>query len=177
MTEFEYLFAFEAILYGLLITKFLDRWSKLIANYKSNSFYWPHTFLAVSLILGTIGRFANRFTSPDFDSIRSGIDILSNIFLPISLLYFAVIQLFPEENKSVNLKTHLENSRLIFLGGTLFFMHAALDIYLLPHYPFPVYGLVIIGILWLIPFFRYNTLYVKVLSIIMLIVSVIQLIN
>lgn len=176
MKEFEYLLAFESILYGLLVTKFLDGWNTLLVHRKEIKFYWPHTLLSISLFLGTVGRFKSRFYSPDFDSIGPGWVVLSNIFLPIALIYFTLYQLFPPESKGVDLKEHLESDRLIFLGGALFMFHGAFDVYFTaPNYPFPVYGIVLLGVLWIIPFLRYHVTYVKFLAILMLLITIQQL--
>lgn len=177
MSEFEYLLAFESILYGLLVAKFLERWNILLANRKSIEFYWPHTLLSASVLFATIARFKNRFFSPDFESIGKAWEVMNDIFIPLALLYSLTYQFFPSESRNLDLKKHLKSNSLIYLIGSIFFIHGSIDIYFAPYYPAPFYLVGLFGVLFGIPLFWYNETYVKILATLTFLIGVQQLIN
>ena len=177
MTEFSYLLAFESLLYGLLISKFLDTWNTVISNRDKNKFFWPHTVLSFTILLYIVSRFKNRFYSSDFACLGTGWEVVFDILIPLSILYFVLGQLFPSKLSGVDFRQHLKSNRIFHLGLPIFFLHGTIDIYLSPEYPFPYYGALIFAILWFVPFLRYNETYFKILVIITMLVTFQQLTN
>lgn len=154
MSQFEYLVAFESILYGLLVSKVLVSANHLLYHRRTVRFYWPHTLLLVALFIGVIQRFNARFFSPDFETVTYTYQLIFHLVIPMSLFYALFHQLFPEKSAGADLKEHLfSNIKLIFGLGFLIWMHSALDIWLATNYPTPWYYIFIYGIFWIFPIF------------------------
>jgi hypothetical protein len=106
MSVEEYYLAFESILYGLIVSRILVKWSEL-SNEKRASIYWAYVLLTVNLFLLIITVFwANKL--PDhYEGVNSPLMFLFIVVIPPSIFTFMTYKMFPRHFVNTNLKEYL----------------------------------------------------------------------
>lgn len=106
MSVDEYLLAFEAILYGLIVSRILVKWSEM-ANEKLHSVNWVYILLTINLFLLIVNVFwANRLPE-HYEGVDSPLKFLLITVMPPSLFTFMTYQIFPAQFTGTNLKEYL----------------------------------------------------------------------
>jgi hypothetical protein len=174
MSRFEYLLAFEAIVYGMLVTKFLVNLNNLLRHRSSVKLYWPHSLFVFSVFETAVARFNVRYYSPDYENIKFTYEILIHMIIPLGLLYTILDQLFPTKNDKGILKDHFfHNIKLIGILLLMFSTHTTLDVLSTPYYPIPWYPFAIFTLLTIpLTLKRPNEVYIKIFAVIMTIFAI-----
>ena len=150
MSTFEFYLTFEAILYGLIVTKFLSGWNDLIANSKNVKFYWAHVIFTFECFAGLMIRIKGRLISEDWKAIENVYQMMFYIILIPALLYFVFHQSFPPKDKTHDIKQFIVERRLhIFIPLILFGLMFALEAYLNPSLPLKAWQLALMSVLML----------------------------
>lgn len=119
----EYFLAFESILYGLIISRILIKWSEM-ANIKSTAIYWEYIILTINVFLLIVNVYwANRYPE-HYEDVTNPLMFLLVVVVPPSLFTFMTYQMFPNEHNSKNLKEYLiEHRKKIFIPWTAFMVY------------------------------------------------------
>lgn len=120
MSEDEYMLAFESILYGLIVSRILVKWSEM-AKDKPKSIYWGYILLTVNVFLLIVNIFwANRLPE-HYEAVTNPLMFLLVVVVPPSLFTFMTYQMFPDEYSKTNLKEYLIiHRKKIFIPWTTF---------------------------------------------------------
>jgi hypothetical protein len=123
MSVEEYFLAFESILYGLIISRILIKWSEM-ANVKATAIYWEYIILTVNVFLLIVNVYwANRYPG-HYDDVTNPLMFLLVIVVPPSLFTFMTYQMFPNEHSNRNLREYLvDHRKKIFIPWTLFMIY------------------------------------------------------
>lgn len=115
MQNTDYILAFESILYGLIVSKILVKWSEMIRE-KSKAVYWAYPLLTINVFLLVVHVFWANSEGQHFDVIETPLDFLLRIVAPPALFTFMTYEMFPSRFKNTNQKTFLlQNRNKIFI--------------------------------------------------------------
>ncbi len=119
----EYYLAFESILYGLIVSRILIKWSEM-ANVKATAIYWEYIILTINVFLLIVNVYwANRYPQ-HYEDVTSPLMFLLVVVVPPSLFTFMTYQMFPNEHSSRNLKEYLvDHRKKIFIPWTVFMVY------------------------------------------------------
>ncbi|MDW3193761.1 MAG: hypothetical protein R8G66_15425 [Cytophagales bacterium] len=98
MSKFEYLMAFETILYGLVLAHCVEGFGKMIFHRKTIQFYWAHVLAFVTIFIVVIQTYYTLFWVPA-ETVTSAWSFLVLRILPLTLLSVATYQIIPEKYK------------------------------------------------------------------------------
>lgn len=98
MSKFEYLMAFETILYGLVLAHCVEGFGKMIFHRKTIQFYWAHVLAFVTIFIVVIQTYYTLFWVPA-ETVTSAWSFLVLRILPLTLLSVATYQIIPERYK------------------------------------------------------------------------------
>ncbi|WP_462252489.1 hypothetical protein [Ekhidna sp.] len=107
MSKDEYILAFEAILYGLIISRILVKWNYMIQDDKPKKGYWAFWVLTIAIFLLIIYVFMMNKIFNHYDKIVDASTFLFYAVFPPGLFTFIVYQIFPREFKNVDLREYL----------------------------------------------------------------------
>ena len=111
MSKLEYYHVFEAILYGLIVTKLFLGWNNLIQNRKSLQVYWAHILLTLDCFLIVVIRYHNQLHMSHIEAIDTPFGFLYHVILIPGTFYFVIHQAFPREFKKTNYRELLSSER------------------------------------------------------------------
>ncbi|MEP2026764.1 MAG: hypothetical protein ABJH98_05935 [Reichenbachiella sp.] len=119
----EYYLAFESILYGLIVSRILIKWSEM-ANTKATAIYWEYIILTINVFLLIVNVYwANRFPE-HYEAVTNPLMFLLVVVVPPSLFTFMTYQMFPNEHSNKNLKAYLiDHRKKIFIPWTAFMVY------------------------------------------------------
>lgn len=100
MSKFEYLLAFETILYGLVLAHTVEGFGKMIYHRKTIQFYWAHVLSFVTIFIVVIQTYYALFWVPA-ETITSAFSFLILRILPLTLLSIATYQIIPEKYENL----------------------------------------------------------------------------
>lgn len=116
----EYLLAFEAILYGLIVSRILVKWSQM-ANEKLSSIYWGYTLLTVNLFLLIVNVFWANQQPQHYEGVDTPLMFLLIVVIPPSLFTFMTYQMFPQIFIGTNIRDYLiEHRNKIFIPWAIY---------------------------------------------------------
>jgi hypothetical protein len=119
----EYYLAFESILYGLIISRILIKWSEM-AKDQTSVIYWQYIILTINVFLLIVNVYwANRYPE-HYEDVTNPLMFLLVVVVPPSLFTFMTYQMFPNEHNSRNLKEYLvDHRKKIFIPWTAFMVY------------------------------------------------------
>lgn len=122
MTYPEYILAFESILYGLIITKIIDQWNRIIQRRKEYKHYWPFYLFTVTVFLLIVFVYLANFDLVRYENqMDSYYGFLLFGVLPPTCFAFLSFQMFPHDQDK-DLKHFLfTNRKLILLPSSVYF--------------------------------------------------------
>lgn len=99
----EYLLAFESILYGLIVSRILIKWSEM-ANGKASVIYWEYIILTINVFLLIVNIFWANQSPKHYEAVTNPLMFLLVVVVPPSLFTFMTYQIFPQKHHDKNLK-------------------------------------------------------------------------
>jgi hypothetical protein len=119
----EYYLAFESILYGLIISRILIKWSEM-ANVKTTAIYWGYIILTINVFLLIVQVYwANRYPE-HYEDVTNPLLFLLVVVVPPSVFTFMTYQMFPSKHSSSSLKEYiLAHRKKIFIPWTAFMVY------------------------------------------------------
>ena len=119
----EYFLAFESILYGLIISRILIKWSEM-TNIKTTAIYWEYIILTINVFLLIVNVYWANIYPEHYEEVTNPLMFLLVVVIPPSLFTFMTYQMFPSEHNSKNLKEYLiEHRKKIFIPWTTFMVY------------------------------------------------------
>ena len=119
----EYFLAFESILYGLIISRILIKWSEM-ANVKTTAVYWGYIILTINVFLLIVNVYWANRGAVHYEDVTNPLMFLLVVVVPPSLFTFMTYQMFPNEHNRKNLKEYLiEHRKKIFIPWTVFLVY------------------------------------------------------
>ncbi len=100
MSKFEYLLAFETILYGLVLAHTVEGFSKMIHHRRTIEFYWAHTMAIITIFLVVVQTYYTIYWVPA-DTVTSAWSFLFLRIMPLTLLFIMTYQIVPEKYKGL----------------------------------------------------------------------------
>ena len=100
MSRFEYYLTFETILYGLVLAHSVIGFSQMIYHRKTIQFYWVHLLACLTIFFVVVQTYYSLFWVPE-ETIKGPWTFFFLRILPLTLLYIATYQLFPEKPKNL----------------------------------------------------------------------------
>ena len=117
----EYILAFESILYGLIVSRILISWNKMLQEKESFKHYWAHYILTFSIFLFIVFIYIYNAITDQFAGIEHWMPFLTHAVLPPAIFTFISYQMFPKKLNGVNLKQFVMDNRWkIFLPAFAF---------------------------------------------------------
>lgn len=98
--------AFESILYGLIVSRILVKWSEM-AKGEPKSIYWGYVMLTVNVFLLIVNIFWANKSPEHYEAVTNPLMFLLVVVVPPSLFTFMTYQMFPDEHSKTNLKEYL----------------------------------------------------------------------
>ena len=125
----EYILSFESILYGLVVSKILVEWNKMLKGKKPVRHYWAYYLLTVDIFLHIIHYFFINFDFERYQAFTNPQSFLVHAVLPPVLFTFMTYQMFPSELKNIDLKEFL-HSKIpnIFIPLLVFMIYNAIQL-------------------------------------------------
>lgn len=118
----EYYHVFEAILYGLIMTKLFVSWNRMIDERKSIKIYWTHILITITIFLTICARYHGQLSMLHIDQITNGISFMVYIIVLPGALYFSVHQIFPNYYENVDFRAFFKENRPYFLYPYIIYM-------------------------------------------------------
>ncbi|NQZ75405.1 MAG: hypothetical protein HRT61_04730 [Ekhidna sp.] len=122
MSNEEYILAFEAILYGLIVSRILIKWNYMVQDDPPKKHYWAFWVFTIGIFLLIIYVFVMNKISNHYQFIVDPKTFLWYGVFPPALFTFIVYQLFPKEFKDVDLKLYLMKYRARIIIPLLVFI-------------------------------------------------------
>ena len=118
-SRIEYLSIFITFLYAAATSEYLVGWGKILRNKKEFTAGVEYILWTITLFLVLIINWYAMWPRLAFP--QKGFVYFAIVFAPIILFYFLSVSLFPDMNKTSDLKNHFEsNSSLIILLFTIY---------------------------------------------------------
>jgi len=111
MTKLEYYHVFEAIIYGLIVTKLFLSWNNLIQHRSCIKLYWAHLILTLNCFLIVIIRYHNQLHMNHIQTIEIPFGFLYNVILIPGTFYFAIHQAFPIRFENTDFRELMSKER------------------------------------------------------------------
>jgi hypothetical protein len=148
MSEIGFYLTFEALLYGLIVTKLLLGWNEMISNWKDVKFYWAHTLFTIEMFFMLMIRFKGRLISDDYENIENVYQVIFHMVSVPALIYFVIHQSFGNNIKTIDMKQFVTERRLhIFIPLLVLWFISVIDIYLVKDYALELWQLTLFFIL------------------------------
>ena len=113
--------AFESILYGLIVSRILIQWNKMIQERGHYSFYWAHLLLTVEIFLFIVYVYLMNYSENHYAGMNEPLAFLIYLVIPPSLFTFSSYQMFPKKISNTDFREYLyTNSRIIILPLLVF---------------------------------------------------------
>ena len=120
MTIDEYLLAFESILYGLMVSRIIVQWNKILQNSKQYQHYWAFYMPTITVFLLIVYVYSQNWNPERYELMKRILNFLLLGVIPPTIFSFISYQLFPHAG-NVNLKTFLMESRRKVLAPMIIF--------------------------------------------------------
>lgn len=120
----EYYLAFEAILYGLIISTILVKWAEMIKNGNIASYNWSYILLTVNIFILIVYLFWVNRVPEHYEKISGPIMFFIMIALPPSIFTFMTYQVFPRDFSNVDQEEYLLKYRKhIFIPWAIYLIY------------------------------------------------------
>lgn len=122
MTYPEYILAFESILYGLIITRIVDQWNRIIQNRSEYKHYWAFYLLTISVFLMIAYVYLSNFHPDRYSDFMGNYRgfVLFGV-LPPTCFAFISFQMFPPKKEKDQKKFVFTNRVVILLPSAVYF--------------------------------------------------------
>ena len=107
----EYYLAFESILYGLIISRILIKWSEMFREEDSKTYHWAYLLLTLNVFFLIIYMFWVNRNPEHYAGINGPFDFFLTVVLPPSIFTFVTFQMFPSTFSGIVQKEYLLNNR------------------------------------------------------------------
>lgn len=120
MSYDEYLLAFESILYGLMVSRIIVEWNKILQNSESYGHYWAYYLFTFTVFLIIVHVYLQNWDRERYDMMNRSAAFLLLGVLPPTIFSFISYQLFPHKT-DVDLKVFLMESKMKILVPAFIF--------------------------------------------------------
>lgn len=108
--------AFESILYGLIVSRILIQWNRMIQERGNYKLYWAHLILTIEIFLFIVYVYLMNFSEDHYSDMNEPLYFLIYLVVPPALFTFSSYQMFPKKITNTDYKDFLfKNSIIIIL--------------------------------------------------------------